>query len=397
MGSDGGEMNSIKGQIGFLAALYLVFVIYGSLVPLNFQPVPWADALARWRTIPFLDLGIGSRADWVANLLLFIPLSFLFAALTWPRTLPARWATAGLIVIGCVLLSLSIEFTQIVFPPRTVSQNDILAESLGGVLGVLVWWRWGDRVLAWWAGWREARGPAGLAEHLYWGYLALLVGYGLLPLDLTINPVDIYSKWSEGRIHLVPFAGLPHQPAEFAYEVVTDVAIWVPVGVLSVVRGGNRVWARVLLLAGSLEMAQLFVYTRVSDVTDLLTAGLGGWLGSLVAVRWLPGDDGQAAPAAGGTDRCVGWIVAAVLGWCVLLALVFWYPFNFVIERQLVADGVERFFGVPFRAFYFGSEYRAVTEVLRKVGLFLPLGAGWPGCAGRLGGAAPWSLPMAWC
>ncbi len=42
------------------------------------------EAIERFQRIPFLDLGIDSRADWVANLLLFIPLSYLFAASVSP-------------------------------------------------------------------------------------------------------------------------------------------------------------------------------------------------------------------------------------------------------------------------------------------------------------------------
>lgn len=53
----------------WLAALmYTAFVLYGSLVPLEFRAIPWDEAVARFGAIPLLKLGIGSRADWVANL-----------------------------------------------------------------------------------------------------------------------------------------------------------------------------------------------------------------------------------------------------------------------------------------------------------------------------------------
>ncbi|HBU29082.1 MAG TPA: hypothetical protein DEB56_05035, partial [Thiobacillus sp.] len=59
----------------WLAALaYSAFVLYGSLVPLEFRAIPWDEAVAQFAAMPFLRLGIGSRADWMANLLLFIPL-----------------------------------------------------------------------------------------------------------------------------------------------------------------------------------------------------------------------------------------------------------------------------------------------------------------------------------
>ena len=64
---------------------YSAFVIYGSLVPLHFQRQPLDEAWAYFQQIPYLDLGIGSRADWVANILLFVPLAFLWHGVLWPR------------------------------------------------------------------------------------------------------------------------------------------------------------------------------------------------------------------------------------------------------------------------------------------------------------------------
>ena len=51
----------------WLLLLYLSFVVYGSLVPLQYVDRPWDDAVQAFRNIPFLTLGIDSRADWVAN------------------------------------------------------------------------------------------------------------------------------------------------------------------------------------------------------------------------------------------------------------------------------------------------------------------------------------------
>ena len=56
-----------------LAALFFTGIaIYGSLVPWHFRPTDWQSAAARFAEAPYLDLGIGSRADWVANILLFM-------------------------------------------------------------------------------------------------------------------------------------------------------------------------------------------------------------------------------------------------------------------------------------------------------------------------------------
>ena len=56
---------------------YLFFVIYGSLVPLQYKARPLADAWLAFQHIPFLQLGVESRADWIANGVLYVPVAFL--------------------------------------------------------------------------------------------------------------------------------------------------------------------------------------------------------------------------------------------------------------------------------------------------------------------------------
>ena len=46
---------------------YVFFVVYGSLVPLQYNALPLNEAWAAFQNIPFLHLGVESRADWVAN------------------------------------------------------------------------------------------------------------------------------------------------------------------------------------------------------------------------------------------------------------------------------------------------------------------------------------------
>src|ERR1700741_2216242 len=121
------------GHVGsflvFAASLYFVFVVYGSLVPLKPVPIPFDEAWYRFQHIQTLRLGILSRADWVANLLLMIPLAFLWlAALGRGRGVAPRGALSAVVWSACVALALAIEFTQLYFPQRTVSVNDLVAE-----------------------------------------------------------------------------------------------------------------------------------------------------------------------------------------------------------------------------------------------------------------------------
>ncbi|MBI1285459.1 MAG: VanZ family protein [Thiobacillus sp.] len=367
----------------WLAALsYTAFVIYGSLVPLDFHALPWDEAVARFRDIPFLKLGIGSRADWVANLLLFIPLTFLWMGALSAGRSSVRGALATLAVIpAATALSLGIEFTQLYFPQRTVSQNDIFAETLGGLIGVLVWWGTGRRFVDWLQSWQHTHSRAALAERLAWVYLAGVLVYNVLPLDLTISLVEIFHKWQSGKVNLIPFGRLPDDAAYALYEIATDALIWAPLALLWRLDGTRstwQAWGMTVAAAAMLEMLQLFVYSRVSDVTDVLTAILGAAVGAILGKR-LATDDHQKGEWRGGPTIPNGGKSALLpltlaLVWVGVLMVVFWYPFNFQADAVFIKSRLELLQRVPFEAYYFGTEYRAITEVLHKILFLMPLG-----------------------
>lgn len=367
----------------FLALAYTVFVVYGSLVPLVFRPLPWDEAVARFGAMPFLRLGIGSRADWMANLLLFIPLTFIWMGVLAAPGTPLRRLAATLAVIpAATALSLGIEFTQIFFPQRTVSQNDVFAETLGGLLGVALWWAAGARFTIWLEAWQQEHSRDALSERLAWTYFAGVLVYNVLPLDLTLSIVEIFHKWQDGRVNLIPFGRLPSDPVYALYEVATDALIWLPLALLWRLggkRGPWRVWVLSLATAAALEAMQLFVFSRVSDVTDLFTAAVGAAAGTLVAnrlIRGRAGHDDSTAPEPRSALVARRWMPFAFSAlWMAVLAFVFWYPFDFRTDGAFVRGRLDFVLRVPFEVYYFGTEYRAITEVLRKTLFFAPLGA----------------------
>jgi glycopeptide antibiotics resistance protein len=374
-----------RWPLGLLALAYLLFAVYGSLVPLDYTPIPWDEAVARFREIPFLRLGIGSRADWVANLLLFIPLTFLWLGWLWPRSAAARVAVSVLVWVASVALCVGIEFTQLHFPPRTVSQNDILAESIGGLIGIALWWWKGPALWAWVDRWREARGVTSVAEYLLWVYLAGVFLYAVLPLDLTISPVEIYHKWQDGGVNLIPFAYPVEGPVELIYATAVDAVLWVPVSLLWVVSGRRspaRAFWWALGAAALLELLQFFVYSRVSDITDLITAAIGAGVGAAIGARLPrtlveagdPGEETGGVPRAGKTN----WLLWSLLGslvWIGVLCAVFWYPFEIDADRNLLRERLPLLTSVPFRNYYYGTEFRAITELFHKLLFPAPLGA----------------------
>jgi glycopeptide antibiotics resistance protein len=363
-----------------MALGYSAFVIYGMLVPLHFTPRPLRDAWDYFQHIPYLELDIGSRADWVANILLFIPLAFFWLGALWPnRGSIARVLVTAWVWFCAFALSVAIEFTQIFFPPRTVSQNDIVAESAGAAIGIAVWWWAGPRFALWLDEWGDKHRRASAPERFLHLYLFLLLGYSVLPLDLTTSSVEIYHKWAEGKILLVPFSAVYESGAQRAYALLAEIAIWIPAGFLwrlSTSRPGRTIVLYVLACATVMEILHLFVYSRVTATTNVLTAGCGAAIGVALARRLRPNGgahDARHSPAVIG--RAVLLWVLALASWITVLMAVFWYPFNFSNEWGFVHERLATLRRVPFEAYYYGTEFRAVTEVFHKAGFFFPLGA----------------------
>ncbi|MCS4307429.1 glycopeptide antibiotics resistance protein [Rheinheimera pacifica] len=357
--------------------LYLAFIIYGSLVPLHYVALPFDEAVEQFWHIPYLQLGIRSRADWVANILLFIPLAFLLCALSFRPAATLNRFLAVAIWLFCAALAISIEFTQLYFPQRTVSINDIIAEASGAMLGIILYYYRGHQLKQFLASLPLIRGQASVVTYLLIGYIAIFILYNLLPLDLTLSPVELYKKWREGRIVLLPFSGYRGSTAEITYAVLSDILLWCPIAVLLYLQqqqAGIRLYSKVLLLALLLEFCQLFVYSRVTDISDVLCALIAAWLSTTLLLLW------QQKPAIKTNSTAVQlkygllWSLA-ILAYSLFVLIIFWYPFNFnfdwafINQRWQVAQGK-----VLLESLYFGTEYRAITALLQKLLAFFPLG-----------------------
>lgn len=358
--------------------LYLLFVIYGSLVPLHFVAKPIDEAITQFQQIPYLALGIRSRADWVANILLFIPLSFLLSLLLLERDV-ARATKVGL-ALGiwclCSLLAVGIEFTQIFFPQRTVSINDIVAEGSGAAIGILIYYFKGKQLKQFIAAFIQMRGKDSVLSYLLLSYIAVFALYNVLPLDLTLSPVELYKKWREGRIVLIPFTGYKGSVIEIGYAVLSDILLWVPIAVLLYLQQirHKALYVRVLLLALLLEFCQLFVYSRVTDISDVLCALIASWGSIIVLKRWRPENTEHVQLNLAHLPMLK--LLAAILLYALVILILLWYPFNFNFDWSTINARLQHAQAkVLLESLYFGTEYRAITALLQKLILFMPLGA----------------------
>src|SRR5208282_3522460 len=132
-------------------------------------------------------------------------------------------------------LSAAIEFTQLYFPDRVTSVDDIAAESIGALLGIGLWLFAGQGITHWLRRfWVDLGGGQSSAGSLLQAYIVFLVLVHAMPMDLTISPASIYHKYREGRVILVPFAmDGPTDLFARIQKCLTNMAFFMPVGALA--------------------------------------------------------------------------------------------------------------------------------------------------------------------
>lgn len=370
MSRSAGTRDTRGGLLWVAALLYATFVIYGSLVPLDFRAIPWDEAVARFGAIPLLKLGVGSRADLVANLVLYLPLGFLLmGALAGRSGLAVVWGVsavlAGLLVVG---LALSVEFAQQFFPPRTVSLNDLYAEVVGGALGMILWALAGRPLLDLWQQFAKG-GPKAVR--------ASLMAYGLAYVFLSLFPYDLLLSAAEWSARLTPdkagwlFAGTCGLGCWA--KLVSEMLAALPFGLLLVRNSGRPPLAAVavtgVLLGLTLEGLQLFIASGISQGASVLsrTAGvvLGAWLPTLFR-HW---DRRRMRPFV----RTA--LVLAVVPYAGALAgLNRWFDGPWASAATALGRLAEIHF-LPFYYHYYTSEAKALVSLLFQFSLYAPFGA----------------------
>ncbi len=206
---------------------------YGSLVPLQFVDLSIENALAAARTLVVSARPPARPVDWVANVLLAIPIGFclLGALILGTRGRTAELVGAAVISGLCIAFAAGLEFAQLWLPARMTSVTDVMAQGLGGAVGSVLWLIAGSSLTRWIHRYTRSESPPSKGVRLLEAYLFGFFVYAILPLNLTINPASLYRKFRNGRIVIIPFSDLGLD-AQSAYSVVRDILVFVPIGIL---------------------------------------------------------------------------------------------------------------------------------------------------------------------
>ncbi len=290
-----------------LTVVYLAFALCGSLVPFEFIHVPLDQAIEQFPRIDPLNVTLRSWSDLGANILLFIPLTFLaMGALTREGRRRGQWLVGAAVILAASALAAAVEFVQIYSLYRVTSQSDILAETSGGTIGVVLWFSSGRRVTerareVW-----HAKTGNRVAARALVAYLLFVAVCLLFPFDMTLSLGQTYRKLKSWRVTLVPFTDLRQA---WLFGAAWKAALMVPVGYLLLMLrssdGPRRLLGAVgwgVVFAVAIETAQLFAGPRRVSTTDVIVYTAGILAGALAGLCFGPAargpEDSDSAGAA---------------------------------------------------------------------------------------------------
>jgi VanZ family protein len=357
--------------------LYALIAVYSSLVlgPLGFHFVPqnpqtvWHNFLAT----PFFDNGSDQRPDWIANLLMMVPFGLLATgALGAGSRVSARVLGSLLALLLGLGFVLAVKYAQLFFPPRTVSLNYIIAQSIGATLGVALF----HPLRASLSRLATATDPASRLRLLLDIAVLGFVAFALFPFDITLSAQDLAFRFANLPRSLLslPDAGRPHL-LQIVLLVATAIAA-VPLGMRLFVQAA-RPWHRPalapIIVTGAALLAILFAASLfiLSARVSIATFGLRllGVVAGALLLRWLASQN--PARLRDRFGRSVPYLVPIYL-----LLLVYT---NGLLTRAWVPPG-QALAGLDLRGLlplwhdYIVSKAHALQSDVVHVAMYAPIG-----------------------
>ena len=365
---------------------WVVFVVYGSLLPFEFAPLSWAQALERFAHLPYLPLGIESRADWIANAVLYLPVGALTAHLLLSRWRDRAQVLAVLLAISFGLfLATAVEFAQEFFPGRTVSQNDLIAEAIGSVLGALAVPPALPLLRRLEQGW-QLGGPV-LVRRALVAYSLVYLGLSFFPYDLLLNADEWQAKlasdhWGwwlapathgRGWIALLLWAVEVVLSLPLGMLLVPPEAARIPPAAFASGRKPRPAYGRAfgygLLLGLVIECGQMAIASGFSQGVSLLSRGLGLALGVWCAAHGRS----TATRLQQHLLRRMLWSRALFLAYSALvLAASGWFSHGLRTAPEVAKQWSELRL-MPFYYHYFTTEAQALFSLGSVALMYAPL------------------------
>jgi VanZ family protein len=401
---------------------YLIMTWYASLIPLKYVDISWDQAVERFKAMRDFNVtdSANRRADWVANIVLFIPISFLaMGVLTLRNRSHFLKVIASLIVFAFgAAMACAIEFVQVWYPIRTVSQNDLVAEFIGTLIGIIIWAVVGHGITRRLAELCSGAHGALARQRLLQFYAIGLVLFCLLPMDFTLSPEKISAK-----INTIQFGQslFDSNLLMGLARILRDLCVFAPLGALALyhwdklpilgnklvqdsqnlergIAPANRTVLHaagvVLIIVAAIEILKISMVNGLVDLINIPVRSLAGLVGATVASTCL----GPAGTFLVGrawsrlTRMSLALLLIAIH--IIILAGVLVQPWNINFDKQLYDDQITTFSNGLFTNYYYSGEWTALTNLTHYFLLFVPLGVLLHWGIGKTASRYRWALLM---
>jgi len=360
-------------SVFFATSLYLLFVIYGSLVPLTFNYLPIEVAITQFKHIHYLNLGTDSRADWIANIVLYIPLAFgVSTHFNYVHSLLGRFLVAILALVFCLLISISLEFAQLFFPPRTVSLNDLIAEALGSLIGVLSWLFLSTYFIGLWRQLLNANMLSVKSAIIF--YVIIYVALSLFPYDFVTSFAELNLKLAHSSdSFFMSFSTCQANRSRCVFKILSEIAVLLPLGLLCGFLFATQHRITIALLFGffiglGLELIQIFLLSGSGQGLSIITRMIGMGLG---ASLWIRIKAHNATIILSFLKRSLYLIIPLYL--LLLIAANGEFTTDWLSPKSALERLIDIHF-LPLYYFYYTSEGVALVSLLNIIGLYFPIG-----------------------
>lgn len=325
--------------------------------------------------------------DVATNVLLYIPLG-VFVALAFAGSRPrflSPWLVAG---FGVSLLMESVQM----FVGRHPDAVDLVTNSFGHATGYWVivvavrLFGFNSQTLLGIGAGEVQDSKTRTVGAFRFIYIAIYSLVALLPFDVSVSLKKVYAQLfpaDDGRIRLIldpmyHFGRWGDDGLKLTLELLGLIPVAILTAFLSGVRGRLNAFSPVLVcmaVAFCCELAQVFLMSRSTDIFMIPLAALAGLIGWGLVRVWFSLNDIDTVDSGGGDDARWKAIVLVMVGYAVVLLFVSVSPFKFETDPVTVAKKILHESNLlPFREHFGARSLGSAVDIVKEVGLFVPLG-----------------------
>jgi VanZ family protein len=366
-----------RSRHGTLLLVYALIVAYAStvigVVGLNFVPIGWDEAVHRFIQTQYVANDSTQRSDWMGNLVMAVPLGFLAAGwIPGGRFMGIRWGAVAAFVL-CGAFIVAVKFAQLYFPPRTVTLNYIVAQSIGALCGIVLY----EVLRSPLATFGTVSSRLETLRMVLRVYTGLVIAFMLMPLDFALNAEDLTAQLDKLPNTFVNFSGEGRPVVVRVALAAASIVATAPIGALLTLMDRGRIYVgrsiRSATGIGFCVMLGVYAATTlvISGAASLPSVGfrtigiaLGAWF-----MHWLTRQDPDE----------LRYDLGDLVPWALPIYLVTLFAVNGLLSLDWIAPSTAAtdFYDLgllPLFNYYIVTKAQAAKNIVGHVVMYAPIG-----------------------